>query len=65
MWSVGQVQSIQDGIGEFSGSGFTILDEKKRPLIAFGYGNCEEAEEAAKYVKAALSKACFVGGGNR
>jgi hypothetical protein len=46
-WRVGSIQTVQDGVGGFSGTGFVLHDDNGRPCVTFGYLDQESALEGA------------------
>lgn len=56
-WRVGQVQSVRDSIGGFSGSGFVLHDDNGRPCITFGYLSEADARDGARQMQALIAGA--------
>lgn len=59
--SVGQVQSIADSRANYAGSGFTINDKMRRPLLTLGYGSDADAFAARSLMVMALENVKYVG----
>jgi hypothetical protein len=61
-WSVGDVHHTVDSRANYSGSAFTIVDERNNPLVTFGYLGRTEADDARKLIIKALENAKYVAG---
>lgn len=64
-YSIGSIQMIADNVRNFSGYGFVIHDEHKRPCVTFAYSTESEAQTAGEQMKVTLSKVKSVVPGNR
>lgn len=56
-WSVGSVQTVRDGVGNFSGAGFVIHDEHNRPVMTLGFLTETEAKANAEKMRQIISAA--------
>jgi len=64
-YTIGSIQMVADVALGFSGHGFVIHDEHKRPCVTFAYSTEDLARAAAEQIKAALVHAKSVVPGNR
>lgn len=64
-YTIGSIQMVSDNVRNFSGYGFVIHDEHKRPCVTFAYVTENEAKVASEQIKAALINAKSVVPGNR
>ena len=64
-YTIGSIQMVADNVRNFSGYGFVIHDEHKRPCVTFAYATEAEAKAAAEQIKAALIAAKSVVAGGR
>ena len=62
---VGDVQSVDDGRGDFDGVGFVLYDQTGRPCVTFGYSDPAHAATGHGHVKAALENVEYVGAATR